>query len=256
MKLAHSIRIGICVLIGINLLMAFCCIWVFLRMAPAIDQIILRNANSLRAGRHMLTALTFPPGKENDPEPQAEFEKALEAALGNITESNEPECLDEISANYQAAFNGDSTARLSTIKAIDQLCETNMQAMTKADQEARHLGISGAWGVVFMAAFVFLVGLLVARFLIRRIITPLEEIYSALECRRHGDAFRRCSLGDTSGEMFRILTDINDVLEEKFLEPLKTDDLSFTDQNDNHSNNAGVVTESISAKTSRNSSRI
>ena len=115
-----------------------------------------------------------------------------------------------------------------------------MQAMTNADREARHLGISGAWGVVFMASFVFLIGLIVARFLIRRIIAPLEEIYSTLETRRRGDPFRRCTIADASGEMYRILTDINDVLEEKLSGPLQSDTFVFTDQNSNAFKSGGA----------------
>lgn len=212
MKIAYSVRLGIGTLIGINLLMAFCCIWIFLRMAPAIDQIILRNVNSLRSGRIMLTALTYAGDAEKNADAVTDFEVALDAASKNITELHEPENLAAIEANYKAAFQGDPIARLNTVTAIDRLCETNINAMIKADFKARRLGVSGAWGVVFMASGVFFIGMLVARFLIRRLIFPLEEIYTTLESRRSGDQFRLCTVADSSDEMFRLLTDINDLL--------------------------------------------
>ena len=46
---AQSMKFGAWVMIGMNLLMAFGAIWVFTRMAPAIREILSRNARSLYA---------------------------------------------------------------------------------------------------------------------------------------------------------------------------------------------------------------
>ncbi|MDO5565085.1 MAG: hypothetical protein Q4G59_00410, partial [Planctomycetia bacterium] len=64
MKLTHSVKVGIWCLVGLNLLMAFISIWVFVRMAPAIEQIINRNTKSIDAGQNMFSCLAEPSDDE------------------------------------------------------------------------------------------------------------------------------------------------------------------------------------------------
>jgi len=47
MQLGKGITLGLWLLIGLNMLMAFGSIGIFLRMAPAIELINFRNARSL-----------------------------------------------------------------------------------------------------------------------------------------------------------------------------------------------------------------
>ena len=50
----QSIKFGAWIMISLNLLVAFCAIWMFSRMAPAIQEILSRNARSLYACEQML----------------------------------------------------------------------------------------------------------------------------------------------------------------------------------------------------------
>jgi hypothetical protein len=53
--------------------------------------------------------------------------------------------------------------------------------MVTADRKARQFGNAGAWGIVFMASAVFMVGILFIRGLRRSLVKPLEEIHSVIQ---------------------------------------------------------------------------
>ena len=63
MSASKSVKFGAWLLIALNLLMAFGSIWVFMRMSPAIETIIARNAVSFEATEDMLAALLAPEEK-------------------------------------------------------------------------------------------------------------------------------------------------------------------------------------------------
>ena len=86
--------------------------------------------------------------------------------------------------------------------------------MIEAEARARHLGTAGAWGVVFMALTVFVVGLLFKRALYRNLVAPLEEVDNVLAARRNGNRMRRCNTIDMPRDVRRVLGDINDVLDQ------------------------------------------
>jgi nitrate/nitrite-specific signal transduction histidine kinase len=65
--------------------------------------------------------------------------------------------------------------------------------MAAADKKAKQFGHAGAWGVVFMAAAVFLVGLLFMHNLKRNLVDPLEEIHSVVKAFQNGNTMRRCT---------------------------------------------------------------
>lgn len=214
MKLSQPVRLGAWILIGLNLLMSFGAIWIFMRMAPAIEIIIAQNQVSLQACEHMLAAVAMQDGEDPAaPQHLDSFTKALDTALNNITEPDEPGVLGDIRRSYAAAFAGNGVARRQTVAAILRLGEINRAAMIKADGKARQLGYAGAWGVVFMASGVFLTGLLFLRSLKKNLVDPLEEIDAVVGAFRHGDTLRRCTTKDGSRNIKQVFGNVNELLD-------------------------------------------
>lgn len=217
MKLLTIVRWGALLLIGLNVLMALGSIWVFTRMAPAIEVIIEQNERSLEACEQMLSALALSRGDQLDsPTLKLSFKEALKTAQNNITEDEEPDALELIDRNYPTAFENNFKARMQTITAINRLGEINREAMVRADVRARQLGNGGAWGVVFMASAVFLAGLLFKRTLKRNLVKPLEEIQSVISANRQGDTMRRCSGADMSKDIKTIFDGMNELLDKTY----------------------------------------
>jgi hypothetical protein len=214
MKLAQSVKLGAWLLISLNLLMAFGSIWVFVRMAPAIDVIIVRNEVSLQACQDMLAALATDAGSEASTANQiGVFRQALARAANNVTETEEPGIVQQISASYESAFAGNSNGRTRTIEAILELGAINRNAMRKADRRAQQLGYAGAWGIVFMATTIFLVGMVFQRRLKSNLADPLQEIDAAVDAFRNGDIMRRCSLNRPSNNIRQVLDHVNELLD-------------------------------------------
>ena len=214
MRLAQTVRLGAWLLISLNLLMAWGSIWVFIRMAPAIEVIIEQNQRSLQASELMLAALARRAVKGDDPPLKASFIKALKNAQNNITENEEPIVLKRIAKNYLKAFDGDSTAIDETVNAILLLADINSHAMAVADEKAKQFGNAGAWGIVFMSTGVFLSGMLFIRSLKRSLLKPLEEMRSVLSAYRNGDKMRRCTGFNLPKDIKIIFNDLNEFLDQ------------------------------------------
>jgi methyl-accepting chemotaxis protein len=214
MRFAQALRLGAWFLIGLNLLMAFGSIWIFMRMAPAIEIIIAQNEVSLQACEEMLAALVIGNDNETDVALQrSSFSKALKKAENNITEGNEPVALERIRKSYIKAFAQDSVELKKTVDAILYLSAINREAMAAADRKAKEFGKAGAWGIVFMASAVFLVGILFYRSLKRNLSTPLEEIHSVTRAIRNGNTMRRCTGARLPREIKQIYSELNEILD-------------------------------------------
>lgn len=216
MRLLQGIRLGAWLLIGLNLVMGFGSIWIFIRMAPAIEIIIEQNERSLHACEEMLATLVLQQGvAPENAHIRAQFRAALNRARDNVTEPDEPMALDAIAHSYEQAFAANPVALEETVRSIRQLREINRRAMVRADQRARQLGTAGAWGIVFMASFVFLVGLIFLRRLRENLVAPLGEIHNVLHAVKHGDHLRRCSGPKQPNEIKYIFREINDLLDQQ-----------------------------------------
>jgi methyl-accepting chemotaxis protein len=214
MKLAQSIRLGAWFLIALNIVMAFGSIWIFMRMAPAIEIIIEQNEKSLHACEEMLSTLVLVNQKGNNDEHFIEiFSKALDRAKSNITEKEEPIAIEAIRVNYVQAFEGKSEGVKKTVAAILDLAKINRDAMVKADWKARQFGNAGAWGIVFMASAVFTIGMLFIRGLKKSLVKPLEEIYSVIQAVKAGDSMRRCTGADAPHDIKAIYYGVNELLD-------------------------------------------
>jgi len=213
MKIVKSISLGIWILIGVNVLMAFASIWIFSRMTPAIETIINQNENTQIACEEMLSHMAMVPSGERRDLLVKSFERSLSEAKNNITENDEPASLKIIEDNYVSAFQGNSLAIEHTVTAIKNLSSINRHAMIRADKRAKQLGIGGAWAIVFMATAVFITGLIFIRKLRHSFFKPVEEIYSVMNSFKKGDIFRRCTDSGFPRDIKVIFTGINELLD-------------------------------------------
>jgi len=215
MRLAQAFSLGAWLIVTINLLMAFGAIGVFTRMTPAIAEIISNNERSLQACEEMLTALVMAAhdhaGKKT--EHIQKFAKALERARNNVTEGEEPAALDIISSHYEGALAGDKQALEATTDAILALSKINRDAMANADKKAQQLGHGGAWGIVFMAVFVFIAGIVFIQQLNSKLLRPLEEIKTVLLEHQTGETRRRCAGANLPTDIRGIFGSINRLLD-------------------------------------------
>lgn len=214
MKLAQPVKFGAWFLIAINLIMAFGSIWIFMRMAPAIEVIIAQNEVSLESCEDMLAALLTHhfPGSSS----RKTFRDALFKAKNNITEKEEPEAIDRIEKHHENAFNGDALSLDLTISAITDLGDINRKAMRRADAKAKQLGYAGAWGVVFMATVSFLVGMIFLRSLDKNLSEPIQEISAVVAAFKEGDTMRRCTMKNPSSSIRKIFGNVNELLDLKY----------------------------------------
>lgn len=214
MKIAQSIRIGVWLMILLNLFMALGSIWIFMRMAPAIEVIIDRNERSLQACEEMLASLSLIAQEADENNAlKTTFVQALQRAQNNITEKEEPAALELIDAAYPSAFKGDIPAKKDTVSAILVLGRMNRNAMIEADLRAKQFGYAGAWGIVFMAVSIFFAGMLYKRSLSTNVINPLEEIHAVISAHRNGDTLRRFSGSDLPRDIRTLFTELNEFLD-------------------------------------------
>lgn len=194
MRLARGFILGAWLIVFINLLMAFGAIGVFTRMTPAIADIISNNERSLQSCEQMLTALALANSdRTRSTELHTSFKQALERALANITEKEETEVLAAIQKHSEDFFAGNANALNQIVPAILLLSQINRNAMTDADTRAQQMGRGGAWGIVFMAIFSLLAGLVFIVNLQNKLLQPLEEIKIVLQANQQGETLRRCS---------------------------------------------------------------
>ncbi|MGI6639713.1 MAG: hypothetical protein ACOX4Z_11935 [Desulfobulbus sp.] len=209
----QSVKFGAWAVIILNLLMAFGSIWIFMRMAPAIEVIIARNVVSLEATEKMLAILSMTNEAVADGSARQDFQQALECAKNNITEPEEAQLLTRIEGLQAQVFAGEHAAGQELVNTLVELGRINRSAMRTADMRAQQLGLGGAWAVVFMATAAFLVSMLFVRGLKRNLLLPLEEIYGAVTDFHHGDTMRRCSYKNTSKAMQSLMLRLNELMD-------------------------------------------
>ncbi|HAE38303.1 MAG TPA: hypothetical protein DCG57_06645 [Candidatus Riflebacteria bacterium] len=214
MRLAKAFSLSAWLLVTINLLMAFGAIGIFMRMTPAIAEIISNNERSLQACEEMLTSIIMAASNTDySTMYRQNFKNALERASKNITEGEEPAALEIISSEFEKAFEGNRNAIELTTTAILQLSAINRNAMAEADKKAQQLGRGGAWGIVFMAIFSFIIGIVFIQQLQSKLLVPLEEIKTVLLEHQAGETRRRCAGVNLSTDIRGIFGIINRLLD-------------------------------------------
>ncbi|MCZ7582155.1 MAG: hypothetical protein M5R36_01810 [Deltaproteobacteria bacterium] len=216
MRARRDIHIGVWALTALNLVVVFAVIGLLTRMAPAIENIIEENVQSLEAGEAMLGVVAALRGGPADDELIRRFHRAFEIVRANVTEAEEPSVIEEIAAAKNAALGGEPAAVIRVIENIRRLGEINRDAMHRADERAKRIGTAGAWAAVFMGSVSFWASLVVLSRLGRRVAAPLEELHDTLDDIRRGNTRRRIRPMKAHPELRRVLDDVDELLDHRF----------------------------------------
>ena len=207
MQSGKLITIGVWGMIIFNLLLSFGAVWSLQRISPEIQRIYQRNVVSLDACEKMLLALAEPAVDQQN------FLNALQAAENNITEAGERETVMQIKALAEQLSSGNIHDRRLLTKEIIKLTNFNKNAIIESALQAQKMRQAGAWGIVFMTSFFFILALYFERRLRQTLLMPLEEIATVMEERTRGDRFRRCNLPHAAKDTKKMLAAINDLID-------------------------------------------
>lgn len=207
MQSGKLITIGVWGMIIFNLLLSFGAVWSLQRIDPEIQRIYQRNVVSLDACEKMLLALAEPAVDQQN------FLNALQAAENNITEAGERETVMQIKALAEQLSSGNIHDRRLLTKEIIKLTNFNKNAIIESALQAQKMRQAGAWGIVFMTSFFFILALYFERRLRQTLLMPLEEIATVMEERTRGDRFRRCNLPHAAKDTKKMLAAINDLID-------------------------------------------
>lgn len=214
MPLRRDILLPVLALVVLNVALAFGAIGLFMRIAPAVEQILRDNVVSMEAAESMLRVLAqghTEPGSRG----AESFGRALSIARNNVTVAGEREVIQEIERLSPRALEGDSIARHQLIAELGKLGKLNHAAMRELDQRAHRLARAGAWAAVFVAVLALAINVIVIRTLERRVIVPLRELTQVLDAARQGDAYRRCVATEGPPDLRRALMQVNELLDER-----------------------------------------
>ncbi len=207
MQSGKLITIGVWGMIIFNLLLSFGAVWSLQRISPEIQRIYQRNVVSLDACEKMLLALAEPAVDQQN------FLNALQAAENNITEAGERETVMQIKVLAGRISSGNIHDRRLLTKEIIKLTNFNKNAIIESALQAQKMRQAGAWGIVFMTSFFFILALYFERRLRQTLLMPLEEIATVMEERTRGDRFRRCNLPHAAKDTKKMLAAINDLID-------------------------------------------
>ncbi|MGM9999456.1 MAG: hypothetical protein ACI38Q_08755 [Candidatus Bruticola sp.] len=214
MKVAKSIKISIWCFILFNLMVAYCCIWIFTRMLPSIEAVIQDNETSIHVSMAMMAMLTqHHHGLVSRYQAVPKFERYLKEAEERVSEEGEIEYLKIIRTHYQNAFDGKKLEFNVVTDAIVKLENLNREAMHNSIVKAQHMGRTGAWGIVFMAVMNFIAGLMFMHNLNLKFIEPMEEIEQTISDFKKGNKMRRCTVFNRSMGMEKFMRNLNDLLD-------------------------------------------
>lgn len=243
MTLRLRLLLGYGYLVGLVLLAAGSALLGFLQLSAGIGTVVEDNFESVTAATRMMEAIERqdsatleallegrPPG-EQMAEHERTFVEALERALGNITELDEPEILRALDRDYQAyrrardelfaapperpvtAYEREVAPRFFDVKlGLFRLLDVNQRAIAEADRRARQTALAnGAWlgalVAVSLISFVFL-----SRAMQRHILSRLEQLRRASEAVADGDTRRRL-LDHADDELGQVATAVNRLLD-------------------------------------------
>ena len=99
--------------------------------------------------------------------------------------------------------------------AIAQVTNCNRLAIQQAAIQAQSHRQAGAWGIVFMTILFFTAAIFFEQKLRRTLLLPLQEITQVIEARSKGDLFRRCNMIYANGDMKKLFSAVNALLDKK-----------------------------------------
>ncbi|ERP31272.1 hypothetical protein [Chitinivibrio alkaliphilus] len=226
MKSESPILIGMYGLIFLTLSITAIAIWGFVRMAPAVENILRENHRSVNACYTMLSTLaSLNMETANHDSLKKEFENALRTVQNNITEEEEIQHIKRIESLYlqffvfeeEEQFNREYYLAYSPLgqlmEEITRLKTINDHAMEKANQTAQHRGYASAWLMVFLGLLTCWASLVFKGEITKNLTTPLEDIHDVLTDIQRGNTIRRCSTTEVSPHIRNILTRVNTFLD-------------------------------------------
>lgn len=196
------------VLLAIQALTSFVAIGLLGRMGPAIERMLDENVLSVRAVEEMLAVLAVPGAPDADA--FETYADGLERVRNNLTEPEERAPLRRLEALLAAVRAGDAEARRVSVAALRDLGRINLQAMQRADEEAKFLGTAGAWAATFLGLLGLAVSLLSMDRARRRILAPMVELVQVVEAHAGGETHRRCTTSIAAvPEIARVTRELN-----------------------------------------------
>ena len=172
-----------------------------------------RMGITVLVGLQILTSVLLEAPADATAEQRARFLAAVEQARSNITIEAEFAIVGEIERLSAAALDGDAEARRAVAAAARRLVAANHRAMRLSDDEAKRLGIAGAWAAALLALLTFGLSIAIVRRLQARLLEPLEELYRVLQANKEGDRFRRCFVPESAKDIRQIFSAVNDLLD-------------------------------------------
>ncbi len=215
MALRRELVLALGALVALNVMLAFGSIGLFVRMGPAIEQILEENVDSLVAAEEILAELAASGGNNASPQARARIAEALRRAEENVTEAGEITVLETVRANLDAALSGVRPSTVVVVRALEALMKINREAMHTVDEEAKRLGRAGAWAATFIGIVSFPLSLVAIARLRTRVIDPLAELHDVLEAVHEGDPYRRCRPCDAPQELQQVRNVVNTLLDER-----------------------------------------
>lgn len=201
MRLSDEIKLSVLGLLALQALTSFGAIGLLARMSPAIERILSENLYSIRSSEQMLAALALLP---TTPEEGAARVRAMQEGLarakGNVTEASERPALATIEANAARALAGEPGPLRETVAAIRELAAVNHASTERADQEAQRLGAAGAWAAALLGGAGLVLGAVVVRLQLKRVVLPVLDLQGTVEAFRQGDRHRRTNRSATPAE--------------------------------------------------------
>ena len=206
MNFSKSVHFSFILLLIFSTIIAIAGVRGFLRLAPSIEYINKHNTRSLYYSEQMLSAISVNKNLH-------EFEKALNNARKNVTESGEASAVKNIEKDYKQAFSGDKITEEKVINNIIELSKINRVAMNQAGMDVKQLSSVGIWVIVFLTLIIWVLGLAIIKSINKTVILPLAELKGVIEAYRKGNRMRRCPKLAPSEDFQQIYDGINLLLD-------------------------------------------
>ncbi len=208
MNLSGKIYLYFIILLICSAIIAAAGIYGFQRLEPAINLLNSSNTQSLYYAEQMLSSISSRKDLNK-------FEKNLNLAQKNITETGEKEALDKIASNYLIAFKGNKKVEEETINEIAEFAKINRQSMEHAGVAAKKQRTIGIWIIMFPSIFIWIIGMAILKRLDRTCIKPIQELNDVIFEYNNGNHMRRCPSVSVSNDLQKLYDGINSILDNK-----------------------------------------
>jgi nitrogen fixation/metabolism regulation signal transduction histidine kinase len=212
-ELRRDLLLGVGSLFGLNLVLAFATIAVFMRMGPVTDRMSRENVVALEAGEQMLALMTEAGAAPFDATQRRLFTIARGRAAAALAGPAADGPIGRLVALEDAIAAGTMAARQEAIVQLRGLSATSRADLEAGHREARRLGLAGAWFAVFVASIALILGVIAVRRLTHRLLVPIRELWATLEAAHAGNIYRRCAVAQAPLEIGRIVHQVNEMLD-------------------------------------------